>query len=66
MKQKSTKKACSMIAEAIDDENKGKEFYSKLSRELPARKGKRMVSGIGKQEGHHKKKLKKLQKKLKC
>jgi rubrerythrin len=66
MKQKITKKSCSMIAEAIADEKKGKQFYSRLSKELPAKSGKHMVSGIGKQEGHHKKKLKRLQKKLKC
>jgi len=66
MKQKSTSKLCKMIAEAIIDEKEGKEFYSRLSRELPTKSGKHTVSGIGKQEGHHKKKLKKLQKKLKC
>lgn len=66
MKQKSQKKPCKMVAEAIIDEKKGKEFYSKLSRELPVKSWKHIVSRIGKQEWLHKKKLKKLEKKLKC
>jgi len=66
MKQKSTSESCKMIAEAIIDETKGKQFYSELSRKVPGKSPKRMVSGIGNQEGTHKKKLKKLQKKLKC
>ena len=60
MSNKTTK----MITEAITDEKKGKRFYQTLADTLELKGDKKMVRAIAKQEGQHKKKLKRLQVKL--